>query len=164
MANTVLTAPLAIIKIGGVAIGKMQNITFDENTNRVAVRGIGNLTPDEVPAVTWDGTLTCSQYSIDFSKALNQINDGKGGQQRVVNTVDEFVNTVLLQDEGLTLDIMRKVVDTKDPVTGVVTPKLEIFMSVKGCFQNRDGITIAEGQVSNRNASFMYINPVIYPQ
>jgi len=159
----VLTAPLAVIKIGGVAIGKMQNISFDENMNRVAVRGIGNLTPDEVPAVTWDGTFTCSQYTIDFSKALNQLTDGKA-VQRVVNTIDEFVDTVLLQEEGLTVDIMRKVVDTADPVTGVKTSKLEIFMSVKGCFQNRDGMSIAEGQISQRNASFMYINPIIYPQ
>ena len=159
----VLTAPLAVIKIGGVAIGKMQNISFDENTNRVAVRGIGNLTPDEVPAVTWDGTFTCSQYTIDFSKALNQLTDGKA-IQRVVNTIEEFVDTVLLQDEGLTVDIMRKVVDTSDPVTGIKKSKLEVFMSVKGCFQNRDGMSIAEGQISQRNASFMYINPIIYPQ
>lgn len=159
----VLTAPLAVIKVGGIAIGKMQNISFDENTNRVAVRGIGNLTPDEVPAVAWDGTLTCSQYTIDFSKALNQLTDGKA-LQRAVNTIDEFVDTVLLQEEGMTLDIMRKVIDTADPVTGIKKHKLEIFMSVKGCFQTRDGISIAEGQISQRNASFMYINPVIYPQ
>lgn len=158
----VLTAPLAIIKIGGVAIGKMQNLSFDENINRSPVRGIGNLTPDEVPAVTWDGALTCSQYVIDFSKALNQLSNGNP-LQRAVNTLDEFVDTILLQDEGLTIDIMRKVVDTVDATTGVKKSKLEVFASVKGCFLNREGLSVNEGQVSQRNASFQYINPVIYP-
>lgn len=159
----VLTAPLAVIKIGGVAIGKMQNIQFDENMNRLAVRGIGNLTPDEVPAVTWDGTLSCGLYTIDFSKAMNVLSDGKI-IQRVMNTVDEFVDTVLLTDVGMTLDVMRKVVNTADPTTGIKTSKFEVFLSVKGCFLNREGISINEGQISNRNASFVYINPIIYPQ
>lgn len=158
----VLTAPLAVIRIGGVPVGKMQNISITENFNRVPVRGIGNLTPDEVPAVTWDGTMSCGQYTLDFTKALNVVNNGKGGIQRVVTTLDEFVDTVLLQEQGLTIDLMRKVTVSQDATTGIIQSDLEIFMSVKGCFQTTDGISVSEGQISQRNANFMYLNPVTY--
>lgn len=159
----VLTAPLAVIRMYGIPIGKMMNVSFDENVNRSTVRGIGNLTPDEVPAVTWDGTMTCSLYTIDFSLAMNVLQDGRGAIHRIVNTLDEFVDTILLQEEGLQVDVMRKKKAAQDPTTGVIQSELEIFLSVRGCFQTREGINVNEGQISQRNASFMYTDPVTYP-
>jgi hypothetical protein len=160
--NKVLTAPLAIIRIGGVAIGKIKNIRITESIQRGTVRGIGRLTPDELPAVAWDGSLNCGMYTIDMSKSLNVLTDAKV-LQRVVQSNSEFVDTVLLQEDGLQIDIMRKVVASRDAETGVVQSELEIFASVKGCFITREGMDITESQISGRDADFVYTNPIIYP-
>ena len=66
----VLTAPLAIVRVGGVAVGKMKNIRIQENIRRGRVGGIGKLTPDELPAIEWSGSLNCSAYTVKFSENL----------------------------------------------------------------------------------------------
>ena len=46
MANTrVMTAPIAIIQINGVNVGKMKNVRITESIRRGRVTGIGALTP-----------------------------------------------------------------------------------------------------------------------
>lgn len=152
-----MTAPLAIVKVGGVPIGKMRNIRLTENIRRGKVLGLGRLNPDELPALEWDGTLNCGFYLIDFSKEAIP-----GTLLRSVQTVDDFVNTVLLNDLGVTIDIMRKVVGSIDS-NGVVTPALEIFTSIQAAFLTREGMDISESQISGRDADFEYLNPVIFP-
>jgi hypothetical protein len=159
MANTkTMTAPLAIIKVGGVPVGKMRNIRLTENIRRGKVQGIGSLNPSELPALEWDGQLNCSAYLIDFSTEI-----AKEALLRTVQTVDQFVDTILLQDNGITIDIMRKVLD-QTLANGVKVPKLEVFASIKGCFITREGFDISESQISGRDADFEYITPVIFPQ
>ncbi len=157
MAKT-MTAPLAIIKVDGKPIGKMRNIRLTENVRRGKVMGLGRLTPTELPALEWDGTLSTGFYLIDFSNEVI-----KAALLRKVQTLDEFVDTVLLQEEGVQIDILRKV---KDVVlgNGVIVPKLEIFASVQGAFLTRESFDITESQISGRDADFEYINPVLYPQ
>lgn len=159
MANTkTMTAPLAIIKVGGVPVGKMKNVRITENIRRGKVLGVGSLTPSELPALEWDGSLNCSAYLIDFSTEL-----AKGALLRKVQTIDQFVDTVLLQDNGITIDIMRKVLDTTLP-NGAKVSKLEVFASVGGCFITREGFDISESQISGRDADFEYLTPILYPQ
>ena len=67
----VMTAPLAIIRINSVAVGKMKNVRVTENIRRGRVVGLGSLTPSEVPAVEWSGSLSCSSYSINFNRLAN---------------------------------------------------------------------------------------------
>ena len=157
MAKT-MTAPLAIIKVDGKPIGKMRNIRLTENVRRGKVMGLGRLTPTELPALEWDGTLSTGFYLIDFSNEVI-----KAALLRKVQTLDEFVDTVLLQEEGVQIDILRKV---KDVVlgNGVIVPKLEIFASVQGAFLTRESFDITESQISGRDDDFEYINPVLYPQ
>lgn len=160
--SKVITAPVAIIKIGGVAIGKMRNIRLTENLNRGTVYGLGALTPDEVPALQWSGTLTCGMYLIDFSKSMNKLINGTFLQRRV-QSLDEFVDTILLEENGVQVDIMRKVAaGAPDPNTGIITPQLEIFASIKGAFNTREGMDISENQIGGRDADFVYTTPVIY--
>lgn len=161
MAN-VLTAPLAVIKVAGVAIGFMKNIRVTETFNRGTVRGIGKLNPVEVPALTWDGSLTCGLYLIDFTKALNQLSNAKV-LQRQVQTVEDFVNTVLLNEDGLQLDIMRKVKTSQDSTTGIVQAELEIFTSIKKAFITRESMDISESQITGRDVDFTYITPITIP-
>lgn len=158
MASKTMTAPLAIIKVNGVPVGKMKNIRLTENIRRGKVIGLGRLHASELPPLEWDGTLSCSFYLIDFSNEV-----AKNALLRTVQTVDEFVNTVLLQDTGITIDILRKVKDFRQE-NGVLVPKTEIFASIQGCFLTREGFDITESQISGRDADFEYITPVIFPQ
>ena len=157
----VLTAPLAIIKIGGVPIGKMKDVTITENIQRAPVRGIGELNPLEAPATSWDGTLSCSSYLIDFKKALNALTDAQV-VQRNVQTTQEFVDTVLLTDAGVTIDMLQKVTDTTS-ATGIKKGKFESFISVRKLFLTRQSMNLSEGQIGGSNCDFMYLEPAIYP-
>ena len=159
MATKTLTAPLAIIKVNGVAIGKMKNIRITENIRRGRVVGLGFLNPSELPPLEWNGTLNASFYNMQFKK-----NAIPSSLARTVNSVEEFVDTVLLVENGVQIDIMRKVSDgSPDPQTGVIKSKLETFASVKGCFLTREGFDISEGQISGRDVDFEYTTPIIFP-
>lgn len=160
MANEkVMTAPLAIVKVGGVAIGKMKNIRVTESIQRGKVTGIGRLTPEEVPAIGWSGTLSAGQYAV---KINGQDQLTKSGILRNVNNLQEFVDTVLLQEEGLTIDILKKVKDFQDPQTKIIYPQYEIYASVRGAFATREGFDISEGQISGKDVDFEYINPILF--
>ena len=47
----VMTAPLAIIQINGVTVGKMKNVRITETIRRGRVSGLGVLNPSELPAL-----------------------------------------------------------------------------------------------------------------
>ena len=159
MANTKsMTAPLAIIKVGGKPVGKMRNIRLTENIRRGKVIGLGRLNASELPPLEWDGSLNCGFYLINFDDQAIE-----GALLRKVQTVDEFIDTVLLQDQGVTIDILRKVTDFQQ-ANGVIVPKLEVFASIKGCFLTREGFDVSESQISGRDADFEYLTPVIFPQ
>lgn len=152
-----LVAPIAIIKVNGVPVGKMKNIRITETIARGKVVGLGRLNPEELPALSWDGTLNCSFYLIDLKahpidKALI----------RAVGNLDEFIDTVLLEENGVQIDIMRKVKVSQNATTGIITSGLEIFATVTGAFITRDGMDISEGQISGRDSDFEYMNPIIY--
>jgi hypothetical protein len=160
MATTrVITAPLAIIKVQGIAVGKMKSLRIQETIRRGRVSGLGQLTPAELPPLEWSGTLSCGFYNISFDKSQLP-----KAIVRKVNTIDEFVDTVLLQEDGVQVDIMRKVAAAPaDPNTGIIPSELEIFASVKGCFLTREGFDIQEGQISGKDADFDYTTPIIFP-
>lgn len=160
MATKVMTAPLAVIKVDGVAIGKMKNIRVTENIRRGNVRGIGELITTEVPALEWSGTLNAGFYTITFN---NQDKLIKSSLLRNVHTQQDFVNTVILLEQGITIDIMKKVKDFTDPTTGIIVPKLEVFASIRGAFATKEGFDISEGQISGRDVDFEYINPILFP-
>lgn len=155
----VMTAPLAIIKVGGVAIGKMKNIRVTENIRRGRVTGIGRLTPEELPALDWSGTLNAGFYTI---KLDGQDELAKKGILRKVNNLQEFVDTVLLQEDGVQVDILKKVKDSVDPNTGIITPRYEIFGSIRGGFLTREGFDISEGQISGKDVDFEYLEPILF--
>jgi hypothetical protein len=156
------SGPLAIIKVNGQAIGKMKSINYNENVNRGRVGGLGTLNPMEVPALSWDGTLSCDSYLIDFKATMFLNSDVGKAFYRGVQTIDDFINTVLLQEQGIQVDVLRKKALSQD-AKGIITPTYEIFASITGVFMTREGMQIGENQLGGRNAEFTVINPVIFP-
>lgn len=156
----VMTAPLAIIQINSVTVGKMRNLRITEQIRRGRVSGIGRLTPSELPALEWSGSLTCSAYSINFNLLANVL---KKGTFRNAGNLDSWANAILLQEDGLEIAIMRKVADgTIDPDTGLVNSKYETFAKVTGAFASREGFDVQEGQISGRDTEFEYTTPILY--
>lgn len=156
----VMTAPLAIIQINSVTVGKMKNVRITENIRRGRVTGLGTLTPSELPALEWQGSLSCSSYTINFNLLANI---AKKGTFRNANSLEEWANAILLQEDGLEIAILRKVKDGAiDTETGLVSTKYETFAKVAGAFATREGFDIQEGQISGRDTEFEYTTPILY--
>lgn len=151
-----LTAPLALVKVNGVAIGKMRNIRVTETFRRVPIRGIGQLAIDELPPVEWSGSLNAGFFAVNFSEAAIPTS-----LYRKVNTVENFVNSILLQEQGVQIDIFKKVANGFD-ANGIPVTSLQKFASVKGCFITREGFDISESQVAGRDSDFEYTDPIIF--
>ena len=155
-----MTAPLAIIQINSVTVGKMKNVRITESIRRGRVTGLGTLTPSELPALEWQGSLTCSSYTNNFNLLANI---SKKGTFRNANSLEEWANALLLQEDGLEIAILRKVKDGEiDAETGVVKSKYETFAKVSGAFATREGFDIQEGQISGRDTEFEYTTPILY--
>ena len=161
MGNTrVMTAPLAIIKINSVTVGKMKNVRITETIRRGRVTGVGRLNPEELPALEWSGSLSCSSYTINFNLLANV---SKLGTFRNAATVEEWANAILLQEAGLEISILRKVKDGEiDAQTGLVKTKYETFAKVNAAFATREGFDVQEGQISGRDTDFEYLEPILY--
>lgn len=162
MANgeKVMTAPLAIIQINSVTVGKMKNVRITETIRRGRVTGVGRLNPEELPALEWSGSLSCSSYTINFNLLANKL---KKGAFRNAGTVEEWANAILLQEDGLEIAILRKVKDGAiDNETGLVATKYETFAKTVGAFMTREGFDIQEGQISGRDTEFEYLEPILY--
>ena len=156
----VMTAPLAIIQINSVTVGKMKNVRITENIRRVRVTGLGTLLPSELPALEWQGSLTCSSYNINFNLLANKM---KKGTFRQLGTAEAWQRAILLQEDGLEIAILRKVKDGEiDTESGAVTEKYETFAKVTGAFATREGFDIQEGQISGRDTEFEYLTPILY--
>lgn len=164
--NVVLTGAVAIIKVGGIAIGKMTNVRYQENVRRIPVRGIGTIIASEQAATEWDATLSCDSMSIDFKTdgikdALRREFSNVGSQ--VFNGNESFEDQLVLDTIGVQVDIFKKVKDLVDQ-NGIIKPKLTPFAVVKRCLVTGEGFDISEGTVSRKNQSFVCITPVTYPR
>lgn len=158
--DKVLTAPIAIIKVNGVAVGKMKNVRVTETIRRGRVSGLGRLNPTELPALEWSGSLSCSSYTINFNLLLNT---SALGTFRPMPDVESWANAILMQEAGLEISIQRKVKDGEiDATTGAVTVKYETFAKVNAAFASREGFDIQEGQISGRDTEFEYLEPILF--
>lgn len=156
----VFTAPLAVIQINSVTVGKMKNVRITENIRRGRVSGLGRLNPEELPALEWTGSLSCSSYTINFNLLSNKL---KKGTFRNAGTIEEWANAILMQEDGLEIAILKKVKDGEiDLETGLVKTKYETFAKVSGAFATREGFDVQEGQISGRDTEFEYTDPILY--
>lgn len=156
----VFTAPLAVIQINSVTVGKMKNVRITENIRRGRVSGLGRLNPEELPALEWTGSLSCSSYTINFNLLANKL---KKGTFRNAGTIEEWANAILMQEDGLEIAILKKVKDGEiDLETGLVKTKYETFAKVSGAFATREGFDVQEGQISGRDTEFEYTAPILY--
>ena len=160
MNERTMTAPLAIVQVNGVTVGKMRNIRVTEQIRRGRVSGLGRMTAEELPALEWSGSLSCSSYTVNFNLLMNK---SQLGTFRNAQTVNDWANAILLQEAGLEISLLRKVKDGEiDPTTGMVKTKYETFAKVNAAFATREGFDLQEGQISGRDTEFEYLEPILY--
>jgi len=159
MANDkVLHGALGIIRKNGTPIGKMRNLRWTENLRRGDVRGIGTILRQEAPTLEHGGTLSCDFYEVDYRKT--GIPDAI---RRDVQTNQEFEDNLLLNHDGVQVDIFKKVEDFVDPNTGLKKAKAQPYAVIKRLLIESEGADLTEGAISGHNQSFIFLDPIIYP-
>jgi hypothetical protein len=156
--DKVLHGAVAIIKYRGKAVGRMRGITINETFQRQPVYELGSVLPLEVPMTQWMGNLTCDFFEIDFKRS--------GIPQSVIRDVQnntEFENNLVLDYDGVQIDVYKREQDIIDPETKRVTPKESPYAIVRRAFITADNTNTNEGAISGRNQTFMYLDPVTQP-
>lgn len=161
----VLTGAVALIKTGGKVIGLMKNVRCTENFRRVPVRGIGTILPSEQAVVEWEGSLSCSFMEVSFKEtgitnAIRRTFPNVASQ--VLNGNSSFEDQLVLDEDGVQIDIFKKVTDVVDPTTGIIKPKLEPYATVRNALIESDSFDISEGALAGHDQSFKYLTPVTY--
>lgn len=165
----VFTGALAIIKVNGVAVGLMRNVRVNESMRRVPVRGLGSILPKEAPVVEWAGSISCSFFEVDYKSSgipnavRRDVGVGNSASQIAggINNAN-FEDQLVLDPDGVQLDIYKKATDIIDPNTKLINPKATPYAVVGRCLIESDNVNIDEGNVSGRDQSFLFLDPVIY--
>jgi hypothetical protein len=163
MDNKVMTGALALVRSGGKICGLMRSISATENMQRGSVQGLGTVYDSEKPLTKIDCSLTCDFMEIDFSKsgvpgAIRR--DFENVLSQVVSGGTSLEDQLVLDSDGVQVDIFKKVSDVIDPVTGNIKPKLQPYATCYNCFITSDSFNISENQVAGHNQSFAYLKSI----
>ena len=168
MSEPVLTGAIAIIKVKGQPVGLMRSVRVNETMRRVQVRGLGSILPKEASVVEWAGTVSCSFFEISYVKSgipdavRRDVGFGNAESQIATgNNHTNFEDNLLLNVDGVQLDVYKKLKDVIGP-DGLIIPKAVPYAIVGRCLIESDNINIDEGNVSGRDQSFVYLDPIIY--
>lgn len=156
MASKTLTAPLALIKVDGVTVGKCRDLRITETFQLGRVGGVGRITPAELPVLSWSGRVTTDHYEVDF--ATSGIPDAI---KRIAPSVQDFVDNILLDCRGVDIVLLKKVCDFTDPETGLIKSKLREHLTIWGAIAEQEGMNLSENQISGHNQNFQYQKPVL---
>lgn len=154
-----LTGALAIIRVNGTPVGRMRNIRVNENISRGDVRGLGTILTVEAPVVGWAGSVTCDFYEISFKET-----GITRAIRRDVQNNQQFEDNLLLNPDGVQIDVFKKIEDAIDPNTGLKIAGVEPYAIIKRCLITDEGFDVTEGTVAGHNQSFKFLDPIIYPQ
>lgn len=162
MAQTkTLTAPLAIIEINRKAVGKIRNLRIQEQVQRGSVRGLGELLDVEKPIVGMQCTFNCS-YALVELKKMGTVDHPF--LIRGVESAQQFVDTLLLQDSGVNIHVYRKVpltVNDNKVVTETDRDKVGIIYNA---YMNSNSIDISDGQIAMSDLSGEYLTPILFQE
>lgn len=167
MADTkTFTGAIALIKVDGIVIGKIRGIRGQETMRRVPVRGIGTILPSEQCVVEWDGSVNCDFIEVSFkntgiTNAIRRIFPNIASQ--VLTGTPSFEDQLVLDTDGVQLDIFKKVTDVID-ANGIIKPKLKPYATIGNALIDAEGFDISDGAIVGHSQSFKYLNPITYLQ
>lgn len=164
MADKTMTAVMAKIKVAGQTVGKMRSIRVTETFRRGDVRGLGEVASQEKPVVGWDGTFNCSFYTIDLKK-LGTVAAKKFGLNRETGDVKKFFDSLILNEIGIDVFIYKKYASVVNNTTGLVEEVGDgEFAVIEAAFPENHSFDINEGAISGTDASFTYLNPILFDE
>ena len=153
-----MTAPRAIIKVDGKAIGYMRNIRITETINRGMVMGLGRLTKRELPALSINCTWNCDFYLIDLTKT-----GVPGVNKRQVQSAEQYKDTLVLLEKPVDVYIYKKEMEAEDGQGVVISTKEAEFAVLRNVHINTESFDVTENQISSQNQSGEYTEPIIFP-
>lgn len=161
--NKVFTGAIALIKVKGKVIGKMKTIRCQESMRRQPVVGLGTIIPSDAPVTGWSGTLSCEFMEVRFEES--GITDGikrkfSSPKSQVLTGGESFEDQLVLDSEGVQVDIFKKITDIIDPVTGIIKPKAVPYVTVLNCLIESDSFDISEGGIAGHSQTFQYLLPI----
>ena len=120
--------------------------------------------PSEQAVTEWDGTFSCEFMEILFKDT--GIPDAIKRQftstrSQVLIGAESFEDQLVLDSEGVQVDIFKKVSDIIDPITGIIKPKLVPYATIARILIESDSFDITEGGIAGHSQSFKCLDPVI---
>lgn len=153
----VITAPRAVIKINGYASGFMRNVRCTENIQRGEVKGISNLTLQEVPPVGYTCQLTADFFFISLRRPEVQAMVNRAG------SLKQFIDTLILGETPCQIHLYKKVKLTEEnSVVTEVDNEGETIGVIKDFYPDSQSFDITEGQVSGTNITGRYLTPIVF--
>jgi hypothetical protein len=145
---------LSVTPRGGqnVVIGQAMSLAITEQYQVRPVFGIGRLTAQELPILSYAGVMSVNQYAIDNRAAQNVLNQFDRMGSASVPDLDSWVNQ-LLYSEGVDLTVIRK-----SKVNGVVQD--QTVAKISGAICTGESTSISENQIVMRDGSFIFAEPV----
>lgn len=164
--ENVVTGAIALVKVEGLVVGKIRNFRYSEDIRREEVRGLGTIIASEIPVVSWSGRLSCDFFETTFKEGgiTNAINRRANAiLSQAISGGYSFEDNLVLNEEGVQIDLFKKVKDVVDPQTKQIRPVLRPFAVLTSCFIEGDGFDLSDGAVGGRNQSFRCLYPIVYP-
>ena len=163
--QNVYTSPLAVIRIGGQVIGKMQNLTLTEDLPRTEVRELGNVYTVELPLNAITCSFTAAAFVVDFDGLGNVPNPFWPLQAR---TSGEFANTILLGEVSVDIELYSRYSTSgrqrliKGPEIGEGEDiKFYPMGTAKDAVITNRNIAMALDQVAIQNITGRYLRPIM---
>lgn len=156
-ATRTFSAPKAFIKINNQVAGFVRNLTFSENIQRANVQGLGSLTLQEAPAVSYTCQWSVGQYFISFNTPVFKEMVKKFG------TIEQIKNSLVLGDIAFDITVYSKTATATDGNSKLVTEvdnTGQTIARLQGCLLNTQNFEISEGGISGYNVNGIYLEPV----
>ena len=157
MGQTV-SGPIALVKSNGVTIGKIRDIRATETFARAEVRGLGNVETQEALILSHSGTFSIDSFLVDVKSS-----GVKTLMNREVVSPQQFINTILLNEQGIDIYIYKKIPKTVDDTTGLVTAVDEEPIAIlRKCFLDSMSFNISEGQISTYSQTGRFLRIITF--
>lgn len=154
-----MTAPRAIIKVDGKAVGLIRNLRTTETIQRGSVMGLGRLTKKEMPALSITCTWSCDQYLINLKDT-----GIPGLNNREINSPEKYKDTLILAEIPIDIVVAKREASITD-ANGIVTTAIDgDFATLKDVYLNSSSWDVTENQISAHNQSGEYLEPILLPQ
>ena len=155
--SQVFSAPKAYIEIESTPAGFVQNLNWTENFQRQPVTGLGSLIEQEAPVVNQRNTFNIGTFFISLNEKVIR---------KILNrdaSVEEFVNTMSLDDFTFSIVVYRKKMTSQDKSVKLITAidkTGETIVRLRDCVLDSQNWTITEGGIAMFNVTGRYFTPI----